>query len=1235
MTSFKYFTPSQTIQKSYLRLEIDKNSFCNFREKLSELLKTLDLIDREETNKGRVKTFLEQTFWSGKDYEVNGGAQDLWIKDKSIGRNVVLFEFKKVGDSGMPTVEKLNRKGLHELVLYYIIEELENANTSIKHLIITDGYQYFVFEKSLFWDLFGSDKAFVKEVLRSEHTSDERRKYIYDQIIRPKVEKVESKLKFTYFDLKSVAEHLEEDKIFKDSKFKAIYKFFTPIHLQKLSFHQDHNTLNRNFYAELLYIMGLEERGEKHRIQRLKESERQPYSLMEQVYSLLDDYDVSEETGDGELANERFETALGLVIVWINRTLFMKLLESQLISFNPKERDKYAFFRKLTDFPMMHYLFCKVMAIPEKNRDAEMKEKFDSVPYLNSSLFELSGIEKKYFPISALCNGEVEIMKNSALKDDRGKVKRGRICILDYLNRFLDSYNFGTGADENGKTLINASVLGLIFEKINGYKDGSFFTPGYVTSYICREVIRRCVVDKFNETFNTEYETFSEISDGWTGYTDKESRSLLNRAINNLRICDPAVGSGHFIVSALNELVSIKRELNILQFADGKRFPYNLTIEDDELIVSDEDGEEFRYNPSNPESQKIQETLFEEKRTIIENCLFGVDINPNSVEICQLRLWIELLKNAYYIKNEEGVRRLQTLPNIDINIKCGNSIVMKYDLDTPIGQVLRGSNLSIAQYRSNVGIYKNCPSKENKRRVEADILSIKSKLDEGYDKDSADYKMLVKVSANILQKGSSLFPDDNDSKLLTELRKKQERLCARLEEHRTRHRQLDSFEWRYEFPEILSDKGDFIGFDCIIGNPPYGISMSEAYRKTVEGKLKHAPDYEIYYYFIEIGYHLLKRQGYLGYIIPNMWLMNVGALPYRKALPDAWSIVELIDCTSFQIFESATVRNSIVTLQKTTDNDGITWYRSSRDLSDTTLEGKKSVGRDYFQEIVSRPRISVENDVLTKDFVKNWHAALTLDEDEKKIIGKLLSSARLLSDYFDVTQGYIPYREKDLIKDYGKEEGMRIKEQALWHSNKKIDNDYYIEVHGEDISKYFCKPSETYVKYGRHVGTYVDMKYFTGHRLLVQEVLNPLTACLVDETFVNKPDIIDIIRKESNDTFSLEILWAILNSRIANYFAIKFAPKADKGAFPKILITDIRNFPLPERNSENEGIFKRIEELAGKIMDQLRNRPECLSAVEALEWEIDCLVFNLYGVIEDAEIVEKGFMKRNPFRKEA
>src|SRR5690606_32916382 len=122
-------------------------------------------------------------------------------------------------------------------------------------------------------------------------------------------------------------------------------------------------------------------------------------------------------------------------------------------------------------------------------------------------------------------------------------------------------------------------------------------------------------------------------------YDRIEDRAEANRIVNSIRICDPAVGSGHFLVSALNELIAVKHDLRILQDRDGRRLKeYQVEVVNDELIVTDEEGLLFEYRPSSKESQRVQETLFHEKQSIIENCLFGVDINPNSVKICRLRL---------------------------------------------------------------------------------------------------------------------------------------------------------------------------------------------------------------------------------------------------------------------------------------------------------------------------------------------------------------------------------------------------------------------------------------------------------------------------------------------------------------------------------------------------------------------------------------------------------------------
>src|SRR5690606_31597502 len=141
-----------------------------------------------------------------------------------------------------------------------------------------------------------------------------------------------------------------------------------------------------------------------------------------------------------------------------------------------------------------------------------------------------------------------------------------------------------------------------------------------ITMYMCRETIRKAVVQKFNETKNWNCTDFDEL------YDKIEDRKEANDIVNSIKICDPAVGSGHFLVSALNEMIAVKNDLKILQDRTGKRLKeYQVQVVSDELIVTDEEGDLFEYNPTNKESQRIQEALFHEKQSIIENCLFGVD----------------------------------------------------------------------------------------------------------------------------------------------------------------------------------------------------------------------------------------------------------------------------------------------------------------------------------------------------------------------------------------------------------------------------------------------------------------------------------------------------------------------------------------------------------------------------------------------------------------------------------
>lgn len=209
---------------------------------------------------------------------------------------------------------------------------------------------------------------------------------------------------------------------------------------------------------------------------------------------------------------------------------------------------------------------------------------------------------------------ELPLLPSSVLKNKKGNLKVDSLPTLGYLFAFLDSYNFASEGSEEvqeeAKTLINASVLGLIFEKINGHKDGSVFTPGIITMYMCHEAITKTVLQKFNGFYGWNCTSVIDL------YNKIDDISKANDLINSIRICDPAVGSGHFLVSALNELIYLKYELGILVDVNGKRIrkqDYTFAIENDELIVTDSENNLFTYNPCNEESRRMQETLFREK----------------------------------------------------------------------------------------------------------------------------------------------------------------------------------------------------------------------------------------------------------------------------------------------------------------------------------------------------------------------------------------------------------------------------------------------------------------------------------------------------------------------------------------------------------------------------------------------------------------------------------------------
>jgi len=1195
-------TPRKSLNKAYLKVKPSRSAIELFKANLIKLIDGLDESESEEHVKNDLSDFLKNTYFQ-KFYINTKGRNDLVIHNGPDAKSFagVLIEAKKPSNKfEMIRQYNLNAKAFHELILYYLRERITNHNLEIKHLVATNIYEWYIFDACLFEKMFAQNKTLVKQFTDFEEgrLSGNTTDFFYKQIAEPFMAGLRSEFCFTMFDFREYDKPLRNDDKEDDSKLIALYKTLSPEHLLKLPFTNDSNSLDKAFYTELLHIIGLTEtkEGSKKLIGRKKEGQRDPGSLIENAIIQIDSLDmisrIDKPSRFGETLQERlFNVSLELAITWINRILFMKLLEAQLINYH-KSDPSYVFLttEKLNGYDSLNSLFFRVLARKNTERDPAVAKLFEKVPYLNSSLFEPTKLERDTIFISNLQDDcLIPILPGTVLKNNTGKRLTGTMKGLDYLFAFLDAYDFsGEGAEEiqeDNKTLINASVLGLIFEKINGYKDGSFFTPGFITMYMCHETIRLAVVQKFNDAKGWDCKDIDQV------YDKIEDRSEANTIINSLKICDPAVGSGHFLVSALNEIIALKSDLNILQDRDARRLKeYRVEVVNDELIVTDEDGELFVYNSTNKESQRIQQTLFHEKQTIIENCLFGVDINPNSVKICRLRLWIELLKNSYY-KSESNFTELETLPNIDINIKCGNSLISRYALDADIKQALKKSKWSIDSYRVAVMSYRNATNKEEKRTMERLIESIKTDLETEVAANDKRLVQLRKLNGDLfnLTQQTSLFDlvkkeKDEWNKKVKDLTSKIQKIETELEEIKSNKIFENAFEWRFEFPEVLNDEGDFVGFDVVIGNPPYGMVTNETIKHylennyfTVEGRI------DLFETFIEKGLNLTAMYSGLSFIVPNTLLSNLYSKKLRKHLVENYFIREITNF-GMDVFEDPTVHTCIISVSKglATDKIGI--------RNKVSNQNELLAGLDSFIKI---NEIS-ENQNFTFD--------VTLNEFDRNLFKKFKNWTKL-GDYCHIRQ---------CIKT-GDDE------KYVQKSNLVLDNTWKKSLRGKGIQRYCIVEDDVALKYGNWLArNWKNTDFYERHKIAIRETGKRIIACIDFDNRYFLSSLYAVYPKAGYTDGDLLFLLGLLNSTFATFVLSKISFELTEGAFTKFRTNQLGRLPIILDSSIcRDSIISIVNQII------TIKKSDLTADTNTLEKEIDQLIYELYGLTEEEiKIVE-------------
>ena len=724
----------------------------------------------------------------------------------------------------------------------------------------------------------------------------------------------------------------------------------------------------------------------------------------------------------------------------------------------------------------------------------------DEIPYLNGGLFQQEKIDEvdSVFPAG----------------------------MFQSLFDFFDSYNFTI--DENdpndAEVGVDPEMLGKIFENLlEDNKDkGAFYTPKEIVRYMCQESLTAYLQTGMEDAEVKEHiANFVKTNDvEELGGASSELAMSIDRKLIDVKICDPAIGSGAFPMGLLRELYACRKSIEIFE-------------EDNAADI---------------------------KRHIIQNNIYGVDIEKGAVDIARLRFWLALI-----IDEKEPM----PLPNLDFKIMQGNSLLESYkgvDLDVTSKKLKTGKDTKKTRGVLSLGFEETDVQKIIQDLVKSYFSitdhTLRAQRRQQIDKYVKDYIKVCAEGNHEVQDAVDELEIPNDQ----------------------------FFLWHTYFADVFEQGG----FDIVIGNPPYGVSIKDDYRKAVVASWGNVPDYEIYYYFIVLAAPLLKEKGIMSYIIPNTFLFNTFAKHFREMLVEKWNVLEILDCTKFPIFESAVVRNAINLFQKDSDGSKLVGYRNTANVTS-------------FSDLLERERefMTVES-LLAMN--QNWGLAYFLPTSIRNVVNHISSSPLAVKDVFpEISQGLIAY-------DKYKGQSEEIIKSRAYHSFVYKDG-LKKWLWGEDVTRYnLTWNGKEYIDYCNGIANPRNPSFFVGKRMLVREITNPsIFAALVEIEAYNDPSI--IIVKESRD-YPIEILVGIMNSKLATFFHFNHSPKATKGAFPKILVQDIKEYPLPKVNSDKRKILMRLVDDVTTI-----KKGKTIADTSALENQIDFLVYHLYGLTYDEVLI--------------
>ncbi|WP_346856870.1 TaqI-like C-terminal specificity domain-containing protein [uncultured Draconibacterium sp.] len=753
---------------------------------------------------------------------------------------------------------------------------------------------------------------------------------------------------------------------------------------------------------------------------------------------------------------------------------------------------------------------------------------------------------------------------------------------FEELFNFLNRYNFTIYEDspDDHTVAVDPEMLGHIFENLlEDNKDkGAYYTPKEIVQYMTQESLIEYLythlphIDKNYLTLLVKYKTLGNI------FELKDNIDDIDHLLDKVKICDPAIGSGAFPMGLLQEIFSLK-----------------------DLLIHDK-GYDFK------DKAKVKEH-------IIQNSIYGVDIEQGAVDIARLRFWLSLV--VY-----EDIPK--PLPNLDFKIVVGDSLLTKFEdqvmhIDWEVKSAKTGKMIAAGirkELQSLSQMQKKYFEGADKVKLKKEIREIKLDIIEKQLKfNQAKYNEYNSIQGNVWEKKlkrtkKQKLEVQNFGLLLNkvnDLRKHPEK-------------ELQFFDWKLNFPEILNPTlaGDNTGFDIVIGNPPYVDIKNlppELVKILFEEFSTTVNRINLYSIFIEQGIGLQNKNGIISYIIPNSILLNSSYKKTRGLLVDnIKTIVKLPD----NIFENAFVE-TITFVASKRDNEKLVngaYYKNDEQINFQNLRIKRFKRENWKEDKNNKFNIFISPEITT-------------------LLGRIEKNTNKLIDYCDFSLGITPYdkykgHSPDLIKN------------KEFHSKEKLNNDYVPLISGKNIVRYFIddKNINEYLKYGDWLGAPRQKRFFTAKRVIVRQIVsgNPLRiyAGYTDEELYFTQIGFSLISKNYS-ILTPKTICAILNSSLINFYHKYQFLDIEKNTFQKILIENCKQFPIPKLiDSKYSKIFDNVLDYLLYLDDSkdipLNDFVPNSHLINLFDEIIDALVFELYfpnefqkADIQFAKYVERDF----------